>query len=105
MKLYGRTILLILSLLSVSPIRAGIVRVADNGLVVRSVDCSDGQLHSASYRLAGCEDGFTEGTSREFSFLADGKLYSGDSRWKEIEVSTDSCTVISLTSEDGRLKV
>lgn len=105
MKLYGRTILLILSLLSVSPIRAGIVRVADNGLVVRSVDCSDGQLHSASYRLAGCEDGFTEETSREFSFLADGKLYSGDSRWKEIEVSTDSCTVISLTSEDGRLKV
>ena len=105
MKFSERIFLLTLFLLSVSPIRAGIVRVADNGLVVRSVDCSDGQLHSASYRLAGCEDGFTEETSREFSFLADGKLYSGDSRWKEIEVSTDSCTVISLTSEDGRLKV
>ena len=105
MKLYGRTILLILSLLSASPIWAGIVRVADNSHIVRSVNCSDGQLHSASYRLAGCEDGFTEETSREFSFLADGKLYSGDSRWKEIEVSTDSSTVISLTSDDGRLKV
>ena len=105
MKFSERIFLLTLFLLSASPIRAGIVKVADNGLVVRSVDCSDGQLHSASYRLAGCEDGFTEETSREFSFLADGKLYSGDSRWKEIEVSTDRGTVISLTSEDGRLKV
>lgn len=105
MKLSERTFLLALFLLSASPIWAEIVRVADNGHIVRSVDCSDGQIHTAMYRLAGQEDGFIEETSREFSFLADGKLYSGDSLWKEIAVSSDSVTVISLTSEDGRLKV
>ena len=105
MKYFKRTSLLALFLLSASPIRAEIVRVADNGRVVRSVNCSGGQLHSASYRLAERENDFIEETSREFSFLADGEPYSGDSRWEEIEVSTEGGTVISLTSEDGRLKV
>ncbi len=105
MKCFYRIVLLTISFLSASPIWAGIVVVADNGSVVRNVNCSDGQVHTAFYGLTGNEDGFIKETSREFSFLADGKLYSGDSRWKGIEVSSDSCTVVSLTSGDDRLKV
>lgn len=84
-----------------------LVKVADNGLIARSIYwCNSGEVLSASYTLAGCEDGFIREHSREFSFLADGVQYSGESKWKKFDASADAGrTVISMKSDDGRLKV
>lgn len=83
-----------------------IVTVADNGSIVRKVDISDGHFASDSYTLAGSDRSFVQRGSRDFSFLADGELYSGGSKWKKIKVaSEEGRTVISMKSEDGRLAV
>ncbi len=83
----------------------GIVRVADNGSIVRTVNCSGGHVLSDGYCLAGSDDSFIRKDSREFSFLADGELYSGESDWKKIKVSTGESTTVSMKSGDGRLAV
>ena len=84
--------------------------VADNGRILRTVDCADGHVLSGVYCLDGNTDGFVEEGSREFSFLADGGLYSGESKWKKIRCSTTSCadssiTAVSMLSADGKLGV
>lgn len=84
--------------------------VADNGRILRTVDCADGHVLSGIYYLDGNTDGFVEEGSREFSFLADGGLYSGESKWKKIKCSTTSCadssiTAVSMLSADGKLGV
>lgn len=82
-----------------------IVTVADNGSVIRQVNISDGHLISNSYRLAESDRNFIQSGSGEFSFLADGKFCSGKSKWKNINVNSDSSTIISMQSEDGALTV
>lgn len=82
-----------------------IVKVADNGRIVRTVNCSDGHILSGEYRLNGSGDSFIRENSREFSFLADGELLSGAGVWKNIEASTGDTAVVSMRSGDGRLSV
>ena len=90
--------------------RDNIIVVADNGAVFRAVDSSDGHVLSGEYLLTGIEDGFVDVGSREFSFLADGELYSGLSEWRKIKSRTVcaddiSTTTVSMLSADGRLRV
>lgn len=83
----------------------GIIKVAGNGSIVRTVDCSSGHVLSDGYCLSGQDRSFIRKESREFSFLADGRTYSGESDWKDIKVSTGGGTVISMKSADGVLGV
>ena len=92
--------------------KEGLVKVADNGRIIRSVKLDGGHVQSDWYGLAGKEDGFVTENSREFSFLADGRQYSGSGNWKEIRYcrlagsgSGPMQTVISMKSEDGGLEV
>lgn len=83
----------------------GIVKVADNGSIVRTVNCTGGHVLSDGYCLAGTNSSFIGKNSREFSFLADGEVYSGESNWEKINVCTGENTVVSMKSDDGRLAV
>ena len=82
-----------------------IIKVADNGSIVRTVDCSNGHVLSRSFTISQTGKEFIRKGSNEFSFLADGKPYSGKSKWKEIKSSTGGESVISMKSEDDGLKV
>ena len=84
--------------------------VADNGSVSRTVVCSGGHVLSGGYCLVGSEDSFIDEDAPEFSFIADGTKYSGESTWKDIQSGTTvgddgSSTVVSMKSVDGRLLV
>ena len=82
-----------------------VIKVADNGSIVRTVDCSNGHVLSGSFTIAQTGKEFIRKGYNEFSFLSDGKLYSGKSNWRDIKSSTGGETVISMKSEDGGLKV
>lgn len=100
----ANAILLLASMQCLADSKDNVVRIADNGRIVRTVSCSDGHVLSGTYSLTGSGMSLIREGSREFSFLADGKEYSGQSAWKDIKVSEDG-SMISMTSEDGRLKV
>ena len=85
--------------------KSSIINVAENNSIVRTVDCSGGHVLSNSYKIQKSGRDFIQNGSKEFSFLADGILYSGESNWKDIECSTGGRTVLSMKSEDGRLAV
>ena len=82
-----------------------VITVADNGSIIRTVSCSDGHVLSGSFTMAKTGKEFVRRGSDEFSFLADGKRYSGRSNWRDIKTSTGGESVISMKSEDGGLTV
>lgn len=79
--------------------------VAGNGCIERQIDCADGHVLSGTYKLTGSDGSFIRSGSREFSFFADGVLYTGESDWQDINVSSDSPTIVSMKSADGKLAV
>lgn len=86
----------------------GIVKVAGNGCISRSVNCADGHVLTSSYCLSGDDGSFFREGSKEFSFLADGKELSGESRWKKVRCTGSAdgmTTTIGMKSEDGSLAV
>ena len=85
--------------------KSPVITVADNGSIIRTVRCSDGHVLSGSFTMAKTGKEFVRKGSDEFSFLADGHLYSGRSNWRDIKTSTGGESVISMKSEDGGLKV
>ena len=71
-----------------------VIKVADNGSIVRTVDCSDGHVLSGSFTIAQTDKEFIRKGYNEFSFLSDGKLYSGKSNWRDIKSSTGSLPIM-----------
>lgn len=56
----------------------------DNGVVRRTLDFTDGHIVSSEYALSKTGKSFMKDDSREFSFLINGKLYSGQDKWTDI---------------------
>lgn len=85
-----------------------IIKVAGNGSISRTVNCADGHVLTSSYCLSGDDGTFFMEGSKEFSFLADGTEFSGESKWKKIKCtgSADGTTAtISMEGGEGRLAV
>ena len=61
--------------------------VADNGSVLRKLDLSGGRVRGHSYALGDCA--FMDPGSPEFSFLVDGRRYSGLDAWTGVAVTRD----------------
>ena len=79
--------------------------VAGNGCIERQIDCADGHVLSGTYKLTGSDGSFIRSGSREFSFFADGVLYTGENDWQDINISSDNPTIVSMKSADGKLAV
>lgn len=103
-----RILLLLLALGSVlgAPERRAVI---DNGVVRRVIECKDGRIGTESLSLNGTE--FVRADGREFSFLADGRPYTGDSGWTafDIQENTRDDGSAELTvrsgSVDGKLSL
>ncbi|MGN0876839.1 MAG: hypothetical protein ACI4TC_06190, partial [Kiritimatiellia bacterium] len=81
------------------------VKIA-NGIVSRNVECGKNIL-GESYHLAGDAKGVMRRGSREFSFVADGRLFSGRDAWRNVKVvrSGENAVSIAFESDDGKMSV
>ena len=83
--------------------------VVENGLVRRTIDCTDGHVRGASYELIGAS-GFMHAESPEFSLQVDGRTYSGLDTWRDVRTSVRNVgegkeTQVSFLSADGRFRI
>jgi len=79
----------------------------ENDVVSRVVDCDGGHVRTESYVLKSTGKEFVGENSIEFSFTVNDTLYTGESLWKDINVSTleNKGTVLSLRSANDDFAV
>ncbi len=78
---------------AVAQVPAGVT--VDNGAVRRTIVARGDSIVCTGLYLAGADASFTQATSTEFAFLADGEAFDSDSGWRitAVTTGTDSTTV------------
>ena len=91
--------------LLLTAIAASAVTVTNN-VVSREVTIDGGNIKTAHWVLQTTGAEFVNDNSREFSFIANGKVYTGQSQWRNIVTrETNGGAVVTMDSNDGSLRV
>ena len=82
-----KVIYIILTLLSCHSVLAkdNVVLKLDNGVIERSIICTEGHVKGTEYKLKGGSFSLIK-TSKEFSFLANDTQYTGQSQWTDFQL-------------------
>lgn len=77
-----------------------------NGIISRVVECVDGHVATKSYTLVATGTNFVSADGCEFSFSVNDMVYTGNTRWSNIEMtSEDSIMTIRMDEPEGRFSV
>lgn len=74
----------------------------DNGVLRRQISLLNNHINSVSLKLSGTDSEYIRDDGKEFSFIANGQCFSGNDKWKDFQVNTNTEDQTTITFLDDK---